>query len=351
MYEHSYLNPAAFQPKPEMVQTGPIGALQYGAQMDDYAKIMQVQHFLQELGANQAQQKHAEFMQQAPLRQLEAQGKEETLRGQMPYLRQAAGVQQQHQMAGQNFDINTKFSKGAEDDFFVQLRNRSDEQTWTRFQRELTSGAQLAQQAIDVQKTSGPLAAQAYVQQRREQLMRAGINLPDMSNPEMWPRMVETGKNAFEHLRAMERTNAEIAGREKVANIQAAAVRDAADSRASPERNTNPDQESVRISRLIASGDATDQEKSWLSGHLERKWADIVKGPEYIVDALRAMNPETKEGKAAAERLRAAKASFMSMYGVGQRPPVGAPTHPQAGRAGPAAQPRVIDFGDLGRQR
>ncbi len=323
-------------------QQGPMGGIQYNNQMDDYNRIMGVQHFLQQLGAQRAQQEQGEFEAGAPIRQLERDAKGETLQGQMPFLRQQAGEKAQTDIAGQQFKRQTDYSPDAQKDFFRQLRQKATDDQWKNYQAELTAGANLANEALEIEKTQGPQVAMQHVQQKVQELQSKGIQLPAyFADATKWKSIRDAGVQSIGHMQEMEKTNAEIKGRLDVAKEHSRGAIGAASARANVEAKLSPEQLLVRLQTKVFSGDATPEEVQQYSAQVSRKWDEqLTKNPVLQQLQFQANSPDnTTKKKTSQANLQSAKDVFMAQWGL---KPTDAPKpKPADKKAGP------VKFGDM----
>lgn len=340
----NYMNPASFNPQPELLQHGFLGGMQYGQQMGDHAKIMQVQHFLQQLAAKKAEMEQNEFQQAAPLRQAERDVKMETLQGQMPHARALAGAQSRAGIAEHGY--NTKVTYGPEmiQEKLRELKQKLPEQEWTNYQRSLAAGATISQTAIQIAQSQGIVAAQAYVQQQKQHMGKAGIQLPSaIDDPKSWPRLFQAARDTVGHMQKMDEIRAQGDNQVKVANIQASAVRDAADARG--ERNANLPQELVNIMRKIARNEASPQEIQRASSLADLEWAKKAKDdPEIFALGMDALG-NTPQAREAKQELIKRKMQWKNALLNGGASPAPSPANPGNNRA-PGQNDREIGWND-----
>lgn len=260
-YEMNYLNPAAFMPKNNFAADGATGALMHHRQDEDYRKIMEVQHFLQQLGAQQAAQKQKEFMEGAPVRALERNVKREELEGQLPYAREAAGSILQGKAAEADYNRKTTHSPEAIEQYFRDMKNKGDDRKWEMTKRELTIGGNLAHQAIQLAETQGEAAAMAFVQQHIKKAKEMGVDLPEKQfmDPQGWRGVVNAARYSIEQMQKIDQIavkgNYDLAEADKRGRyaVEAAGVRASAAGQGAG-RMPNIAQRKVQLRSAIASG-------------------------------------------------------------------------------------------------
>lgn len=294
----NYLNPAAFAPQTDFRANSFLGGYIYGNQMDDYRKIMDNQLFLQDLARKQAEMEFGDFQADAPVRDLKRQTDITRMDAELPYIGRRAQAAAETEIAGNNFKRETEFSPQNREDFFRNLRDKADDSKFKTYQRELSAGLDLVNNALAIQKSKSPLLAQGYVDQQLARLRQSGVNLPQIfSQPELWPHLQQAAVQSIQHMQNMEKTKAEIAGRERVATIAANATRDAAAARGgSGNDKLNIDQYITSLSRAVSSGEATPQQQQQLQALLEIKWRKDIVGnsPEMQILELQAMRKDDK---------------------------------------------------------
>lgn len=271
----NYFNPTALQPQIGYKPDGFLGGYAWNQNYDDHQRMLQVAHEMNQLGLQQERQKTSEFMEGIPLRALQRQGQTETLQGELPFLREAAGAKQQHQIATQNFERETKFSPEAKTNFFRELKEKATDAQWKNYEREIVAGGQLAQKAMMIKQQQGELAAQAYVQQQIAALRQGGVSLPEhFTNPEFWPVLFQAAKNSIKHLQELEMEVTRGQWHKDVATIGAGATRYAADQRATQERNTNEVTLFNDLQQAIANGTATEGQKASFKSLLIKRFTE-----------------------------------------------------------------------------
>ena len=332
----NYMNPSAFLPNVAQAfpDGGPMAGIQYHNQMSDYNKLMGVQHFLQQLGAQRAQQEQGEFEAGAPIRALERQAKGETLQGQMPFMRDLAAQTAETAAGAQRFERETKQSPEAQADFFRQLKQKATDDQWKNYEKELTTGGDLVNEALNIQKTQGATAAMAYAQQQIQVLGEKGIKLPpQFADPSKWKALRDAAVQSIGHMQAMEKVREQGASHERVAHISAAGQVAAAGVRANnASEPRTEDAQYQHLQTLVFSGKATPEQKEQYKAAAELKWQRISSKD----DSISILKLKARNNPAAAQELKDMRDLFMKYQGFS--PATDNPTPPAAPSA---AKPRI----------
>ena len=344
MAQTNYLNPTSFLPNVAQAfpDGGPMAGIQYHNQMNDYNRIMGIQHFLQQLGAQREGQEHTEFMAGAPLRALKGQRESEQLQGELPFVKQLASETAQTAIGSQRFTRETAQSTEAKTEFFRGLRQKATDDQWKQYQTELNAGANLANTALQIAENEGETKAQAYVQHQIQQLQSRGIELPqDFTDPKRWKGLRDSAVQSVGHMQTMEKTGAEVAGRQSVAETQARATVAAAGARQGAEPKLSPDQLLGQLQTKVFNGSASPEEVQQYGAQVHRKWGDnINKNP--ILQSLQMQAQRGGEkGINAQVQLDNARNEFMRQWGVKVKDAEPTPQPAKAKKSGP------VKFGDM----
>jgi hypothetical protein len=349
MAQVNYVNPGSILPKNDWTPEGPLGGYMWGKQNDQF----NTQLGLQQMSTQMANQKQAMELQEhqagLPLRNLERQLQMQTMQGQLPHAANLASVGAQHKVAGQQFDMNTKFSQRSQDEFFRQLKQNVKDDEWKSYQREVQLGYQLTTQAMELAKTQGAAPAIGFMQQQVE---RHG--LPEhFVDPKMWPQLQQVALKTAEHMQKLEvedkkggydirAKEIDAASREKVANINTAGELAAARIRASSagggaDRPINEGQEVPTLAREIQRLRDRGQEPSQaLQERYEqavaREWQDFSqKDVATGMLQFQTLSKDKKVAENAKKAIEERQQAFYLQRGIGPRKaPVAAPQPQQA---------------------
>ncbi len=312
--EVSYLNPASLLPPNDFKASGPLGGVMWAQQADDYRQLMEVQKFLQQIGAQRAQQEQTEFMQGAPVRSQERANKMETLQGENPYLRDVAGATAQNTIAGKNYETNTRYSGSAQEQFFKDLKQKSSDQQWELHKRSLSTGADIAQNAHQIADYQGEAAAMGYIQQQVARGKQMGLDLPEkqLLDPNGRKGILNAARYSVEQMQkidqqaqkdnaSMDRTKVTAGATVEAANLRARAA-------ASLNKPPKNDKEALARYREIVSdpdisSDQREQAQRLYKMTVDSLWNETLKGR---YDLQSAMSDARSPDKARAERGRRA---------------------------------------------
>lgn len=333
MAELNYLNPASFLPQNNWKPDGPLGGYMWAQQADDYRKIMEIQHYLQQIGAATESQKYQEMMEGAPVRSQERTNKMEVLQGEHPYLREQARAKAQNDIAGKDFETGTKYSSDSVKQFFTDMRNKNDDRTWELNKRSIVTGADIAHNARQIANTQGEAAALAYVEQQVTRGKQMGLDLPEqqLRNPAGWDALYNSAKNSIAQMQEIEKQAIKDNAATERTRIQAGATVQAAQTRASASGARLPrtfQEARLRYQELISDPNADPEEvqrvQSLANMLLQSEWyKHLEKNPGLWADQMQSKQ-NTPQGQAAKERIARAQQEFMQSQGGGtpqtQRP-------------------------------
>lgn len=219
MADLNYINPMSIKPEIGWAPKNALAGMMYHQNEQDYRQMLGQQMRMQDLGEQERRYDFAEKQEGAPLRQMERQLKGETIQGQLPFARQAAGSQLQHGMAKNEFDMKTEFGPEALKAKVTKYLGEADDVKFKRFTQENQYAASLLEQAMSIEQARGPVAAIEYVDQRAKELEQQGFKFPEhFKNPMNWKPMYDAAVNSVKMAQELKQIRAkgdeEVRGRE-----------------------------------------------------------------------------------------------------------------------------------------
>jgi len=204
MADLNYINPMSIKPEIGWAPKNALAGMMYHQNEQDYRQMLGQQMRMQDLGEQERRYDFAEKQEGAPLRQMERQLKGETIQGQLPFARQAAGSQLQHGMAKNEFDMKTEFGPEALKAKVTKYLGEADDVKFKRFTQENQYAASLLEQAMSIEQARGPVAAIEYVDQRAKELEQQGFKFPEhFKNPMNWKPMYDAAVNSVKMAQEM----------------------------------------------------------------------------------------------------------------------------------------------------
>jgi len=232
----SYLNPTSIAPKFNWQPENALAGMEWVQNREDYRNLLAQQMRLQALAEKERGMDVSEKEKNLPLLELQRQGK-------MAYESGALPFQGQLGSSGAKAQINTNQIQASperqafEIDKFKQGMN---ENQWQNYTRSMGVVGSLTEQAMQIAKTQGPMAAQQWIAQNAAQAQRAGVDLPQYINdPNAWEPLYNAAVQTAKHAQDIAKINREGVYKENVAEITGAyGLQRGRESNASEERRT-----------------------------------------------------------------------------------------------------------------
>lgn len=321
MADVNYINPTGLAPKFDWQPRNALAGMSWVENRDDYRRMYEQQMRMQALAEQEKQMQVEGKRKDIPLQDLERQSKMEFTQGQLPFQGQLGSTGAQAQVNTNAIQASPE-RRAFEIDKFKQGLNDNQ---WQQYQRSMGVVGTLTEQAMQIAKSQGPLAAQQWIQQNSEQFKRSGIDLPPYINdPKSWEPLynaaVQTAKHAQEigkiDREGMYRQNvAEISGgyglqqgrernesNERIAGMNVEGRAQVAANRPQPVAKFSLDQNINRLMSEIANipeGTAIPGGKiQELTASLEREYEKIATGSQPI----RTLAPELQAKHLAQQR-------------------------------------------------
>ena len=194
----SFLNPSQFAPRvPEY--SGFLGGIVRGNRNDDYEKLLADQLELQRMGLEDTRIDLSEKQADLPIKALEREGKEVTLRAKRPFLEKLAVGEAEDKLG----EFESKKEKRPLElrQLIAEVTGKEKDMDWQKRIREATMMKEFIPQA----KALGGERGAAWMREQIKKAKAIGYDLPDeLANPTEWGRYEKGLVNTIEHLRQLE---------------------------------------------------------------------------------------------------------------------------------------------------
>lgn len=212
----SYLNPTSIAPKFNWQPENALAGMEWVQNREDYRNLLAQQMRLQALAEKERGMDVSEKEKNLPLLELQRQGKIAQETGALPFQGQLGATGAQATIADNRLKSSPE-RQAFEIDKFKQGMNDNQ---WQQYTRSMAVVGPMIEQAMQLAKTQGPMAAQQWIQQNASMAKRAGVDLPPYINdPKSWEPLYNAAVQTAKHAQEIRKIDREGMYRQNVAEI------------------------------------------------------------------------------------------------------------------------------------
>lgn len=206
MADLQYINPTALKPEIGWQPKGALGGYMWAQNNEDFRRSFEQQMRLQELGEQDRRIDLEQKQLDLPLKALQRQLQTNTTQGQIPFAGEVASTASQAGIAKNKYDIQEFQAPEKLKAAIAKHTKDFNDVQWEQFGRENQTAAGFLEQAMKIAEERGPAEAIGFMQQRRAEAKRAGINIPDsFDNPINWKPLYNSAMWSVKFKQEMEK--------------------------------------------------------------------------------------------------------------------------------------------------